>query len=320
MEAWTELLDRLGQLCPESKSDIEGILAGYLVERADVGTMSMTDRINMFLDAKRLEGLKAKTIKEYHAILMLFALRTHKSIESVNADDIRAHINYLLMERGLKAVSAQTHSVAIRSFFSWLEAEEVIEKHPMRRIKSLKVNLQDARHPLTPEELELLRCGCKTDREKALVEFMVSSGCRVSEVAGITVDQIDWNNRAVVVHGKGDKDRIVYFSIRAKLMMQRYIASRGGGTALFVTTRKDHTPMAARSIAGLLKKIGEQAGEERNIHPHLMRHTFASNALNSGMDLAVIQKLMGHSDPRTTMIYAELRQDTIKNAYEKVIA
>lgn len=320
MEAWTELLDRLGKLCPEAKTDIEAILTGYCVERVSDDIVSMEDRINTFLTSKRLKGLKEKTIKEYRAILLLFASRARKRIETINSDDVRAHINYLLNERGLKAASAQTHCVALRSFFSWLEAEEIIEKNPMRRIKALKVNLQDARHPLTPEELELLRCGCKTDREKALVEFMVSSGCRVSEVAGIVVDQIDWNNRSVVVHGKGDKDRTVYFSVRAKLMMQKYIVSRGGGTALFVTTRREHSPMAARSIAGLLRKIGEQAGEERHIHPHLMRHTFASNALNSGMDLTVIQKLMGHSDPRTTMIYAELRQDTIKQAYEKVIA
>lgn len=320
MEAWTELYERLGQLCPESKPDIETILAGYRVERTDIGAMSMEDRIDMFLAAKQLEGLKEKTIKEYRAVLMLFASRTHKSVESINADDIRMHINYLLNERGLRKASVQTHSVSLRSFFTWLESEEIIEKHPMRKVKAIKLNLQDARHPLTPEELELLRCGCKTDREKALVEFMVSSGCRLSEVAGIMVDQIDWTNRSVIVHGKGDKDRVVYFSVRAKLMMQRYIASRGGGTALFVTTRKDHTPMAARSIAGLLKKIGKEAGETRNIHPHLMRHTFASNALNSGMDLTVIQKLMGHSDPRTTMIYAELRQETVKTAYEKIIA
>ena len=198
--------------------------------------------------------------------------------------------------------------------------EDIIKKNPMRKIKSLKIDRMKARRPLTPEELERLRDGCQGYREKALVEFLVSTGCRLSEVAGIRVDQIDWQARRVTVTGKGCKQRGVYFGVRAKLMLQEYLAGRKGGTALFASSRAPYGPMSPRAIGKALQRIGERAGEPRRIHPHLMRHTFATNALHGGMDITVIQHLLGHTDPKTTLIYAELRPDAIRYAYETVIA
>ena len=200
------------------------------------------------------------------------------------------------------------------------DQEDAIKRNPMRKIKSIKLDKLQARRPLTPEELERLRDGCCTYREKALVEFLVSSGCRLSETVGIRVDQIDWRERSVEVLGKGGKRRVVYFSVRAALMIQAYMEQRRGGEALFASSKAPYEPMSPRAIERAVETVGVRAGERRRIHPHLLRHTFATNALHAGMDLTVIQHLLGHSDPKTTMIYAELRPDAVKYAYERVIA
>lgn len=161
--------------------------------------------------------------------------------------------------------------------------------------------------------------GCRGYKEKALVEFLVSSGCRVSEVAGLRVDDIDWRDRKCKVIGKGNKERTVYFSVRAKLMLQLYIAERRGGEALFASSRAPYEPLTDRGIEKMISKLGKRIGMERPLYPHLMRHTFASHALNCGMELTIIQHLLGHSDPKTTLIYAEIDPIRVQYEYNRMI-
>lgn len=321
MDAKIELRDRLVLLFPGAEQMIEEAMAGFSVTR-DTGKerSNLKKRINTFLAAKKIDGLSAKTLKNYKEILTAFAKQVDKHVAKITTDDIRGYIGYLSEDRGLKDSSIQTHINVLRSFFSWLDIEDVIKKNPMRKIKSLKLDQKKTRRPLTQEELEQLRDGCKTYKEKALVEFLVSTGCRLGEVVGIRLDQIDWQGRSVIVLGKGKKERTVYFSVRAKLMLQAYIDARKGGTALFASHRTPYEPMKPRAIQKALQKIGEQANETRRVHPHLMRHTFASCAINGGMELAVIQHLLGHTDPKTTLIYAELSPRTVKYQYEKIVA
>ena len=320
MDAKKELLNRLCELIPERGAEIETILAGYSIVRESQRERSnLKKRINVFLTAKKIDGLSAKTLKNYREMLMAFAVQVDKHVTKITTDDIRAYIGYL-GERGLKDSSIQTHINTLRSFFSWLDMEDVIRKNPMRKIKSLKIDRAKARRPLTAEQLERLRDGCRSYKEKALVEFLVSTGCRLSEAVGVRVDAVDWQGRSVVVLGKGGKERTVYFSVRAKLMLQEYLAQRRGGGALFASSRAPYGAMKPRAIEKAIQKIGERAGEARRVHPHLMRHTFASNALNGGMDITIIQHLLGHTDPKTTLIYAELAPRTVKYEYERVVA
>ncbi len=320
MDAKKELLDRLCGLIPEKKAEIETILADYsIVRESQRGRSNLKKRINVFLTAKKIDGLSAKTLKNYREMLMAFAVQVDKHVTKITTDDIRAYIGYL-GERGLKDSSIQTHINTLRSFFSWLDMEDVIRKNPMRKIKSLKIDRAKARRPLTAEQLERLRDGCRSYKEKALVEFLVSTGCRLSEAVGVRVDAVDWQGRSVVVLGKGGKERTVYFSVRAKLMLQEYLARRKGGEALFASSRAPYEAMKPRAVEKALQKVGERAGESVRVHPHLMRHTFASNALNAGMDITIIQHLLGHTDPKTTLIYAELAPRTVKYEYERVVA
>ena len=252
-------------------------------------------------------------------MLGAFSTSVDKPASRITTDDIRAYIGQLAA-RGLRDSSIQTHINTLRSFFAWMELEDMVRKNPMRKIKSLKIDRMAARHPLEPEELERLRNGCKTYKERALVEFLASTGCRLSEVVGIQVNRVDWQRRCVTVLGKGHKERMVYFSVRAKLMLQEYLSKRKGGNALFASSRTPYGSMSPRAVEKALQKVGERAGVARRVHPHLMRHTFATEALRGGMDLTIIQRLLGHTDPKTTLIYAELQPEAVRYAYERVIA
>ena len=228
MDTKKELVERLSVLMPGMAEEIASIIGEYRISREPSRERGGLDRkVAAFLAAKKIDGLSPKTLKNYREMLGAFAAKVEKPVTRIDSDDIRGYIAYLAQERELKDSSIQTHVNTLRSFFSWLDQEDAIKRNPMRKIKSIKLDKLQARRPLTPEELERLRDGCCTYREKALVEFLVSSGCRLSETVGIRVDQIDWRERSVEVLGKGGKRRVVYFSVRAALMIQAYMERVG---------------------------------------------------------------------------------------------
>lgn len=320
MTAKIDLIAKLTALMPECAREIIKIMREYDVQTAQVYDRSnLSRRVEAFLAAKRIDGCRPKTIKGYRERLKMFMTQCSKPVQAITTDDLREYLAYLVDERHLMDNSVQAHINTLRSFFSWLVDEDNIRKSPMRKIKSLKIDKLRSRHPLTAEQLELVRDGCRGYKEKALVEFLVSSGCRVSEVAGLRVDDIDWRDRKCKVIGKGNKERTVYFSVRAKLMLQLYIAERRGGEALFASSRAPYEPLTDRGIEKMIYKLGKRIGMERPLYPHLMRHTFASHALNCGMELTIIQHLLGHSDPKTTLIYAEIDPIRVQYEYNRMI-
>lgn len=320
MTAKIDLIAKLTALMPECAREIIKIMREYDVQTAQVYDRSnLPRRVEAFLAAKRIDGCRPKTIKGYRERLKMFMTQCSKPVQAITTDDLREYLAYLVDERHLMDNSVQAHINTLRSFFSWLVDEDNIRKSPMRKIKSLKIDKLRSRHPLTAEQLELVRDGCRGYKEKALVEFLVSSGCRVSEVAGLRVDDIDWRDRKCKVIGKGNKERTVFFSVRAKLMLQLYIAERRGGEALFASSRAPYEPLTDRGIEKMISKLGKRIGMERPLYPHLMRHTFASHALNCGMELTIIQHLLGHSDPKTTLIYAEIDPIRVQYEYNRMI-
>lgn len=295
---------------------LAAILKDYSITKESDETRSdLHRRIKYYLGAKRIDGLSDKTLGNYRCNLEMFAARVNKSAAKVTTDDIRGYISYLDETRHLKDTSLQTHINILRAFFGWLHTEERIKKNPMSKIKSLKLDKKGARQALTVEELERLRDACKTYREKALIEFLVSSGCRLSEVAQLRAADLNLADRSVQVTGKGDKDRVVYFSVRARLMVQEYIVQRKGGDGLFVSNKSPYEPLKPRAIQRIVRSLSERAGLEGRVHPHLLRHTFATHALNGGMDVTVIQRLLGHEDIATTQIYAELNEEGVSSIY-----
>lgn len=320
MNAKTELAKRLSETfsggTPVTAEALAAILKDYsITKESDEQRSDLNRRIKYYLGAKRIDGLSDKTLGNYRCNLEMFAARVNKSAAKVTTDDIRGYISYLDETRHLKDTSLQTHINILRAFFGWLHTEERIKKNPMSKIKSLKLDKKGARQALTVEELERLRDACKTYREKALIEFLVSTGCRLSEIAQLRAADLNLADRSVQVTGKGDKDRMVYFSVRARLMVQEYIVQRKGGDGLFVSNKSPYEPLKPRAIQRIVRSLSERAGLEGRVHPHLLRHTFATHALNGGMDVTVIQRLLGHEDIATTQIYAELNEEGVSSIY-----
>lgn len=303
-----------------TQEDISRVLQEYSIVKRQDNVTDLPLAIKKFLFAKGIDGLSPKTLDNYQHSLNVFSSKVHITAKKISTDDMREYIVYLSSERCLKESSLQTHINTLRSFFAWLLAEGAIRKNPMLKIKSLKISKKNLRQSLSSDELERLRNSCVSYKERALVEFLVSTGCRLNELCAIDLADMDFYNKKVVVHGKGGKDRTVYFSARAKLMIEKYCAARKGGAALIVSDRKPYLPLKSRAIQRALQKIGERAELAHRVHPHLLRHTFATNALNSGMDITVIQKLLGHEDISTTQIYAHVSQETIRYEYDKFIA
>ena len=325
MTARHELAKRLISMVsagePITMDTLNELLKGYTILReADEEKSDLKKRISYYLGAKRIDGLSPRTLANYKYTLDMFSERVNKSVSKITADDIRGYISYLSEARGLRETSLQTHISVLRAFFSWLLMEERIKKNPMLKIRSLKLDKKNARQALSVEELERLRDACKGYREKALVEFLVSTGCRLSEVAQLNVADLDFNNRSVTVTGKGNKERPVYFSIRARLMLQEYIKERKGGEGLFVSSKTPYLPLKPRAIQRIIHGLSVRAGLDARVHPHLLRHTFATHALNSGMDVTAIQQLLGHENISTTQIYAAMNEDVIRHQYNKYVA
>lgn len=325
MNAKTELAKRLAATVsadsPDAIEAINTILKDYTILRENDDEKSdLNKRIKYYLGAKRIEGLSPRTLANYKYTLELFSERVNKSASRITTDDIRGYITYLSDTRHLAETSLQTHINTLRAFFGWLYMEEKIKKNPMLKIRSLKLDKKNARQALSVEELERLRDACDGYREKALVEFLVSTGCRLSEVTQLRADDLNFSDRSVLVTGKGDKDRVVYFSVRARLMLQEYIKERKGGDGLFVSTKAPYLPLKQRAIQRIIQAISERAGLSIRVHPHLLRHTFATHALNAGMDVTAIQRLLGHEDISTTQIYAAMNEDVIKHQYNKYVS
>lgn len=325
MNAKQELAGRVLQLAyDEIKPDTQrilDILGDYTIGYSgDIQDRDLARLIEHFVFAKRSEGVSKRTVKSYRASLTLFHLYEGKDAADISTADIRDYIGYLSDVRHNGLNSQQTAISILRSFFGWLHQEELIPRNPMTRIKSFKIDKRDSRHPLTPEQLEMLRNSCRTYREKAIIEFLYSSGCRVSEAMQVDVKAIDFSQRSVSVVGKGNKIRTLYFSVRAKLMIQHYLAERPGGTALFCAGRQPYARLGKCSMEKIVHDLGERAGIPRPVHPHLLRHTLATDLLNAGMDITIIQQILGHNSVGTTQIYAEMSQDSVQREYRKYVA
>ena len=301
-------------------NQILDILNEYQISPRNESMGAINDNhIQYFTGSKKTEGLSPKTLANYKLYLSIFMNYLLKPVADISTNDIRRYIAYLSEERHLKETSIQTNINILRSFFSWLTVEEIIIKNPMLRIKSLKIDKKNSRQALTQEELERLRNVCQNYREKALVEFFYSSGCRLSEAIGIDVNDIDFQERSILVRGKGGKQRVIYFSVRAKLMITEYLKQRTGNSeALFSGNKAPYSRLQARPIQVCIQHLGIRAGLSRRLHPHLLRHTFATNALNAGMEISVIQRILGHENIGTTQIYAHMNQNRVYHEYNKI--
>ncbi|CAM3295829.1 tyrosine-type recombinase/integrase [Filibacter tadaridae] len=205
----------------------------------------------------------------------------------------------------------------IKSLFKWIHEEGFMLKNPAAKLKEPKLGKRIPKF-LTKHEIELLREGCHTSQENALFEFFYSTGCRIGEVARLNRDDIDFTGKSVIVLGKGDKEREVYFNIRCAIWLKRYLDEREDDEpCLFVTGRKPLTRMSIDSLRYVIKRISKRAGIKNTIHPHQLRHSYATHMVDNGAPLEVIQSLLGHEKSETTRIYAHLSGKLRYDFYNK---
>lgn len=315
-QQFTEFEDFQKQI--ELRKSIEEVLYDYEVKTKETALVAsdIDEKIVLFLATKKLEGMSSKTIKNYNYMLAKFSSCLKKPVSSIDTNDLRRYL--VIVGNNIQANSVNSIIYCLKSFFSWLTNEGYIYKNPMLIIKATKVPKR-LRHALTDEEVENLRQACKTPREKALIEFLISSGCRLGEIIEINKEDINWNERSLHVIGKGDKERKVYFSVKAKVLLKKYLVSRDDLTpALFVSVRRPHGRIGGRAIEREIDKIATRAGFEKSIFPHLMRHSFATHSINGGMPIHVLQHIMGHESAATTEIYAELSDENIMHEYKRI--
>lgn len=264
-----------------------------------------------------IDGKAESTIKQYHRTIWKLLDFLQKDVREIGVYDIR----YFLAcekERGMSNRTLENTRANLSAFFQWLLLEEVITKNPCMNIKPIKYK-EEVRLPFSNVELDNLRGACKTNRNRAMIELLLSSGIRVSELVNMKVEDIDFNSMVVhVKHGKGNKERITYMDDIAKFYLEKYLLEREEkGNTLFYNNR--HTPLAANGIRYVLNEIATQAGIS-NVHPHRFRRTFASKLAKRGMKIEEIKNLLGHARVETTMTYIYTEDETIHNSYKKFIS
>ena len=264
-----------------------------------------------------VDGKSSKTAYSYERTCIRLSDTLQKPFPEMNTYDIRFFLA-LEKERGLSNVSLENLRANISAFFQWLTLEEIIQKNPVMRIAPIKCT-KEIKKAFSEVEIDALRSGCKSRKERALVEFLLSSGVRVSELTDMELQDINFSDLSVhVKHGKGDKERITYMTpVSAKYLVEYYKDRSEEGTAVFYNGK--HEPIGSGGIRYILNSIAKRSNVE-NVHPHRFRRTFATNLAKRGMDVQNIQKLMGHSDINVTMRYINIDDSNVKSSYKKFIA
>ena len=282
------------------------------------GERPKVDAIAAFIAAKRIEGCSEKTLTYYQSTISAMTAEIGKTPQQITTEDLRQYLTNYQMQRQSSRVTIDNIRRILSSFFSWLEDEDYIIKSPVRRIHKVKTP-KTIKEIYTDEELELLRDGCDTDRDLAIIDLLASSGMRIGEMTALNREDINFAERECIVFGKGDKERPVYFDARTKLHLQNYLASRtDSNPALFVSLRAPYNRLKIGGAETRLREMGERLKLSR-VHPHKFRRTMATTAIDKGMPIEQVQQLLGHQKIDTTMHYAMVKQQNVKLSHRKFI-
>ena len=284
-----------------------------------IPTGGLPEVVKYYLASKSIANLSKNTLKQYYFKLSHFFSKVCKPYTDIHANDIRNYLFYFKMERNASDIYMDNVRITINSFFQWLVDNEYLARNPCAKVE--KINYQSKpREPFSMYNLEDLRLHCENFREKALVDFLFSTGCRVSECAGVLLSDINWENNSVHLrYCKGNKERTVYFNDESKVSLKAYLEKRGHiSPALWTSTRAPYQQLKPHSLEAIIKKIGKRTG--LHAYPHKFRHTFATVGLRNGMPLDKLQALMGHTNPRTTLIYAKQDNNQMHMEHQKAFS
>ena len=277
-----------------------------------------SELLDMFISAKRVEGCSEKTLKYYQASIMrLFSTVDIPAIR-MRTDDLRGYLSEYQQTSQCSKSNIDNIRRILSSFFAWLEDENYILKSPVRRIHKIKSN-QPVKETYTDESLEIMRDQCGCLRDLALIDLLSSTGMRVGELVRLNRSDIDFENRECVVFGKGSKERPVYFDARTKIHLKNYLDSRTDkNPALFVSLIQPFKRLEISGVEIRLRNLGKKLGITK-VHPHKFRRTLATRAIDKGMPIEQVQRLLGHAKIDTTMQYAMVNQNNVKISHRKYI-
>lgn len=298
-------------------------LSGYELQRKTDSAIENTDVENarltgVFLSAKRIEGCSEKSLTYYRKTIETMSETIGKGITHITTNDLRSYLTDYQAERKSSKVTIDNIRRILSSFFSWLEDEDYILKSPVRRIHKVKTAIT-IKETYSDEALETMRDSCETLRDLALIDMLASTGMRVGELVLLNRDDINFEERECVVFGKGSKERMVYFDARTKIHLQNYLAQRtDSNNALFVSLKAPYERLQIGGVESRLRELGKRLSLPR-VHPHKFRRTLATMAIDKGMPVEQLQRLLGHQRIDTTLQYAMVKQSNVKIAHRKYI-
>ena len=313
-----EMLPYLNNAQNEKLQEVlQNIFAKYdVVDNGIQESKSEPDYVELFLSAKRIEGCSEKTLNYYKSTIDALISTLNKDVKHIETDDVRRYLTDYQAKKNSSKVTIDNIRRILSSFFSWLEDESYILKSPVRRIHKVKTSTI-IKETYSDEELEQMRDNCNDLRDLAIIDMLASTGMRIGEMVLLNRSDIDFEERECVVFGKGSKERVVYFDARTKIHLQDYLDSRtDDNEALFVTLRSPHDRITIGGVETRLREFGKQIGIKK-VHPHKFRRTLATMAIDKGMPIEQLQRLLGHSKIDTTMQYAMVKQSNVKMAHKK---
>ena len=310
-------LEFLGQVLVEELRDVQ--IKKETTELAEYND-SMRKLKDMFLATLLIENKSKRTIEQYNLHLTQFAeFYTYKEVKDIDATDIRNFLYAYKQSRGVSNISLNNKRSAISSFLSWLADEEYIDKDPTRKIKKIKVT-KKKKKAFTSDEMERMRIACTDIRDRALIEMLACTGCRVSELSNISLNDVDFLRKKVRIVGKGDKERTVFISDTAMIYLNRYLETRqDNNIALFTSKRFPYDRLQKDGIERVVRELGRMCNVYA--HPHKFRRTLCTNLIMRGMPLQNVAILMGHADINMTAnVYYDASDRAIEYEYIRYAA
>lgn len=306
----------------ELKTVLQNVLCEYRVEPENQEVMvlddSWRDDLESYLMAKALEGKSVATLKRYRYELNRLLSYVNKAVEKIRPGDISGYMRAYKRARGISNQTLKNIRAVFSSFFGWLRDRDRVRKNPMVQVEQIKVE-KKIRKPYSDTEREKMLRNCRSLRDKALLEFLYSTAVRVSELSALNISDVRFGTRDMVVFGKGAKERVVYLNERSNMYLLEYLESReDSNPALFVSERYPHERLTKSGIEDIVRKTGRKVGV--HAFPHRFRRTAATNALNRGMPVQEVAKLLGHSKLETTMEYCTVEQESVKFHHGKYLS
>lgn len=293
------------------------------VQLPEIIDNSWKEVLNEYLTSKHISGKSEATLKKYKEHLYKMLAYFNKNVEDISGNDIHVYFEmYRLFSsqngKNISNRSLDNMRLVFSSFFNWCSKKGYVRINPMGSFESIKYT-SEIKEPFTDEEREMLFYHCDNIRDKAMIEYLYSTGVRVSECVNANIEDVNFRTREQKVLGKGNKERIVYLNTKSSMYLKKYLQSRNDDNpALFVSLYRPHKRLTINGVERAITRIGERANI-KNCHPHRFRHTMATNALDAGMEILYVSEMLGHENINTTTIYTKVNRSKVKAAHDKYL-